>query len=79
MKKIILTSAMIMLFALSSFSQETIKYKNKENSLIEFEISTDEYFVMANNIQKQSLQKNKSISKITEITTNSAKYMTKIS
>ena len=60
MKKIILT-VMIVLFAQSSFAQETIKYKDNENSLIEFKISTDEYFVKVNSIQKQSLQKDKSI------------------
>jgi len=77
MKKIILT-VIIVLFALSSFAQETFKYKDSENSLIEFEISTDEYFVIVNNTQKQSLQKNKSISKITEIATNSIIIKSKI-
>lgn len=69
MKKIILTT-IIVLFALSSFAQETLKYKDNENSLIEFKISTNEYFVKVNNIQKQSLQKDKSISEITEISEN---------
>jgi len=69
MKKIILTT-IIVLFAQSSFAQETLKYKDNENSIIEFKISTNEYFVKVNNIQKQSLQKNKSISETTEISEN---------
>ena len=57
----------IMLFAFSSFSQETIKYTDNENSTIEFKISTNEYFVKVTNTRKKSLLKNKSITKTTKI------------
>lgn len=60
----------ITLFAFSSFSQETIKYTDNENSTIEFKISTKEYFVKITNTRKKSLLKNKSITKTTKISEN---------
>ena len=63
-------SIIITLFAFSSFSQETIKYTDNENSTIEFKISTKEYFVKITNTRKKSLLKNKSITKTTKISEN---------
>jgi len=71
MKKTILTLTIMMLFALSIFSQETIKYKDSENSLIEFKISADEYFIKIDNTKKQSFLKDKSITKTIKISENS--------
>ena len=64
MKKIL--TVMIVLLTLSCFGQETIKYKDNENSLIEFTIATDEYFVKVDNLQKKSLQRDNSITEISE-------------
>lgn len=70
MKKYILFP-IIMLFTFSTFSQETVKYKDSKNSLIEFKVSANEYFIKIDNPKKQSFLKDKSITKTTKVSENS--------
>ena len=60
-----------MLFTFSTFSQETVKYKDSKNSLIEFKVSANEYFIKIDNPKKQSFLKDKSITKTTKVSENS--------